>query len=270
MDARRRFISRENVGIISSAILGDLIDGRPEQAPFTESAYKNYKIGSRLWRPDGTVWHYCKAGSNGVVNPYWDRGMVSLVVPETLAVIGATPVGSTTVVINDTDVTHGADYWENGKAEFWASPAPATFQHRMIKSSTPSDGTSVTLTLYEPLTNALADGDGLEICRSPYAEVDQATAVANSTSMSIVGVPLMLVTAEYYFWVQTWGPCTLAATVGTMGNTASSRQVYFNHNDGTVLTEEEAGFVAGAQPAGYLLPSSAGGAQTIVFLQLDA
>jgi len=263
------FYSRAELESIATQILGERLDGRPKQAPFVESAVQNYKIGSRLQLPDGTHWHYCKCGSNGLAASMWDRGMASVVVPETLAVVGATAVGSYTVVINDTNTAHGKDYWANGKVEIWASPAPATFQHRMIKSSTASNGTSVTLTLYYPLTNALADGDGLEICRSVYAEVDQTNLVASPARKSIACVPLMLVTAEHYFWGQTWGPCTVAATVGTMGNTDHSRQVYFNHNDGTIRTEEEAGFVAGNQPAGYLLPDSAGGAQTIIMLQLD-
>ena len=261
--------SRAEWAQIAEQILGERLPGRPRQNPFVESQYQNYKIGSRLRLPDGTVWHYCRAGANGVVNPYWDRGMPSLVVPETLAVIGATPAGSYTVVINDTNAAHGKDYWANAKAEIWASPGVATFQHRTIKSSTASNGTSVTLTLYYPLTNALADGDGLEICRCVYAAVDQATAIASPGTKSIACVPLMLVTAEYYFWGQTWGPCTLAATVGTMGNTNNSRQVYFNHVDGSIRTAEEAGWVQGNQHAGYLLPDSAGGAQTIIFLQLD-
>jgi hypothetical protein len=254
---------------IAEQILGERLPGRPAQRPFAESAIQNYKVGARLQLPDGIHWHYCQCGDGGVAIPMWDRGMASLVVPQALAVVGATPAGSLTVIINDANVAHGRDYWANGKVEIWATPGDGVFQHRTIKSSTPSNGVSVTLTLYERLTNALANGDGLEICRCVYAEVDQTNAVADPTQKSIACVPLMPVTPGYWFWGQTWGPCTLAATIGTMGNLAGSRQVYFNHHDGTVLTEEEAGFVAGAQPAGYLLPDSAAGAQTIIFLQLD-
>ena len=260
--------SRAEWARVAEQILGERLPGRPRQDPFVESAVQNYKIGARLRLESGWVMHYCRAGSVGVASPYWDRGCHSQVGPQTLAVIGATAVGSKTVVINDTNTAHGVDYWANGKAEIWASPAPAVFQHRRIKSSTASNGTSVTLTLYYPLTNALADGDGLEICRSQYAEVDQAPGDANATSKSIACVPQMLVTAEYYFWGLTWGICTIAAYGGAMGSAANSRQCYF-HQDGTIQTEEEAGWVAGKQPAGYLLPDSSGGAQTIIMLQLD-
>jgi len=265
-----RHITRTEEEQIVNSILGERLPGALPQTPFQEYANPRFKIGSRLWLPDGTVWHYCKCGSNGVVAAMRDRGMCSLVTPETLAVIGATPVGATQVVINDANAAHGADYWANGKVELWASVAPADHQHRMIKSSSASNGTSVTLTLYYPITNALANGDGLEICRSVYAEVDQTNAIANPERKSIACMPLKAVTAEYYFWGQTWGMCTIAGTLGTMGNTNNSRQVYFNHADGTVRVAEEAGWVQGNQHAGYLLPNSAGGAQTIIFLQLDS
>lgn len=243
--------------------VGDRYRGMLRQEPYTESLYANYKIGSRLQGPGGLVWHYSRAGANGVVSPMWDRGMASVVVPETRAVIGATPAGSLQVVIDDANVAHLADYWANGKAEFWASVAPATFQHRMIKSSTASNGTSVTLTLYQPLTNALANGDGLEICQSVYAEVDQTSLVVAPTMASIACVPHMLITANYHFWGLTWGMCTVAVTA-PLGLVASQRQICFNHNDGTIQV-----YADGQQHAGYLLPSTAGGAQSIIMLQLD-
>jgi hypothetical protein len=262
------FYSRSELDNVATQVLGERLDGRPRQGPFVESVTQNYKIGSRLRTPDGITWHYSKCGSNGLAAAMWDRGMASVVVPETLAVIGATPVGSYQVVVNDANVAHGVDYWANGKGEIWASVAPATFQHRTVKSSTASNGTSVILTLYQPLTNALADGDGLEICRSVYAEVDQTNLVVTPEKKSIACVPLKLVTAEYYFWGQTWGACTIAVT-GACGTTNNLRQVYFNHADGTIRTADVAGYADGNQPAGYMLPDTAGGAQSIVMLQLD-
>lgn len=267
-----RHITRTEEEQIVNSILGERLPGANPQTPFQEFANPRFKIGSRLRLLDGTVWHYAKCGSNGVVAAMRDRGMCSLVTPETLAVIGATPVGATQVVINDTAAVgvHPADYWANGKVELWASVAPGDHQHRMIKSSTASNGVSVTLTLYYPITNALADGDGLEICRSVYAEIDQTNAIANPEKKSIAGVPLKAVTAEYYLWIQTWGMCTIAATVfGEPGIVNNLRQVYWNHADGTIRTQNTAGWAVGNQHAGYLLPNSAGGAQSIVFLQLD-
>lgn len=255
--------SREDWDALGINVVGDRYRGMPRQEPYTQSQYANYKVGSRLQGPGGLVWHYSRAGAVGVVSPFWDRGCCSSVDPETLAVVGAVAVGSTQVVVNDGNAAHLADYWANGKVELWATVAPATTQHRMIKSSTASDGTNVTLTLYQPLTNAFVNGDGLEICRSPYAVVDEAAGVAASTKMSIVCVPHMIVTANYYFWGLTWGMCTVAVTAD-LGLVASQRQISFNHNDGTIQT-----WVPGQQIAGFLIPDTTGGAETIIMLQLD-
>ncbi len=249
-----------------SEILGERIPGRPKQEPFQETVIQNYKIGSRL-RYGKATWHYCQAGPVGQTSP--ERGMGSLVVPETLATIGATPVGSRSVVINDTDLDHGIGYWANGKVEIWTA---GTSQHRIIKSSTASNGTSVTITLYHPTTVLAATGTGLEICQSLYAQVDSMTAHAHAGFLTVAGIPLMLITAEYFFWAQTWGICSPAAYVGDMGETTGSRTVYW-YVDGTIQCEEEGAWVAGRQKAGVLIPDTApGGAgtgQTVVMLQMD-
>jgi len=247
-------------------VLGQRLPGRPKQDPFVQSAVKNYKIGSRLRTPDGLTWHYCQNGPNNIVAPYWDRGMCSLVDKQTFdtptGLVSAAPAGSYQVIIPDTDTDHGVDYWANGKAEFWGT-YPACAQHRVIKSSTPSDGVSVTLTLYYPLTVTLAADTGVEIVRSVYAAVDQPTLAADPTMKSIVCVPHMLLTAEYYFWGLTWGLCTIAVT-GDLGLVGGQRQIMFNPADGTIMV-----YADGAQPAGYLALDTAGGAETVIMLQLD-
>lgn len=260
------FYSRAELEQIGNEILGQRLPGRPKQDPFVQSVTQNYKIGSRLRTPGGLTWHYCQNGPNNIVAPYWDRGMCSLVDKETFdtptGLVSTAPAGSYTVVIPDTNTDHGADYWANGKAEFWGT-YPACAQHRKIKSSTPSDGSSVTLTLYHPLTVTLAADTGVEICRSVYASVDQPTLAASPLFKSIACVPHMLLTANYYFWGLTWGECTIAVT-SDLGLVGGQRLITFNPADGTIRP-----YVAGEQIAGYLVPDTAGGAETIIMLQLD-
>lgn len=286
-----RHYSRAELGQVFDGILGELLPGVGPQAPHTESITQRYKIGSRLRGLDGVVWHYCQCGANGVAAAYRDRGMASLVTPFVIVstldvstpplggVIGAVSAGATRVVIRDIDPTHGVDYWANGKVEFWNNMPGSTSQHRTIKSSTASTGVggTVTLTLYRPLSYAIADNEGLEICRSIYAEVDQTDAVAAPARKSTACVPVFSpITALHYFWGQTWGMCTLAVGVpgGVMGAVDQDRDIYFQANEGTVSTTlNYPGIAAGAtdspQRAGFLLPNSAGGAQTIIMLQLD-
>lgn len=269
------FYSRAELEQIANQVLGERLPGRPKQAPYVQDVVQNYKIGSRLRTPDGLVWHYCRCGTHGIALGYETRGACSLVIPQTRDVVadnflveGLTPAGSYQVVINDENEAHGVDYWANGKVEFWEEQA-ATLgtQHRMIKSSTASDGAHVTLTLYYPLTYALGDNEAMEICRSIYADVEQTDLSADPTFESIACVPMMSpVTAGRYFWGLTWGMCTIAATnENEIGFVGGHRQVTFNPSDGSIRD-----FVAGEQIAGYVIPSTTGPkAQTIIMLQLD-
>lgn len=264
------FYSRAELEQIATQILGERLDGRPKQDPYVQSEIQNYKIGSRLRTPDGITRHYCKAGAVGVPSSL-ERGAVSNVVPQTcgpgetyVGVIGAHLAGAYQVVIGDTVEAHGVDYWANGKVEIWTTIP----QHRTIKSSTASNGTSVTLTLYYPLAYGITALTGLEICRSIYADVDGIGA-ADAQRKSCACIPMMIVSANYYFWGQTWGICTVGARHEGMGLAADSRQVYFNGINHAFQTEEEAGYVAGMQCVGYLLPDSSGGWQTAIMLQLD-
>lgn len=259
-------------------MLGQRLPGRPAQEPYTESAIQNYQLGSRLQGLDSLIWHYCQCGAVGVAAAYRDRGMASLVVPSgAFTSIGAQVAGSRTLVINDTGLaaTRPQGYYANGKIEIW-NAIVAEHMHRIIRDSSVGNGVSITLTLYYPLTYAVPALTGGEICRSIYAEVDQTDAVAAPARKSIAGVPVMgPITALYFFWAQTWGMCTLAvgAPGGVMGAVDQDRDVYFQANEGTVSTTlnypDLGGSTGSPQRAGFLLPDSAGGAQTIIMLQLD-
>ena len=257
--------------------LGTRLAGRPKQEPYTLSVTQNYKLGSRLQGEDGLVWHYCRCGANGIAAAYRDRGAASLVVPSgAFTTIGAQVAGSRTLVINDTGAAadRPAGYYANGKIEIWNAVA-AEHMHRIIKDSSVGNGVSITLTLYYPLTYAVPALTGGEICRSIYAEVDQKDAVAAALRTSVACVPAMgPVTALYYFWGLTWGMMTLAAGAhGSLGEVDDDRDVYFQTSDGTIQTTRRFAGIGGStsseQRAGFLLPNSLGGSQTIMMLQLD-
>lgn len=264
--------TREEFDTILERFLGQRLVGRPKQAPFFQTEVQNYKLGSRLQGLDGLVWHYCRNGPNALdADSVPERGMVSLIDKELYSPGDGASVGnglevqavagSYQVTILDANPLHIADYWANGKAEFWGT-YPALAQHRVIKSSTPSDGTRVVLTLYYPLTVTLAAASGLEITRSQYALVESSTTATTPTLKSVVCVPLQLIPANYYFWGQTWGLCSIART-GDIGLVASQRMVSF-HSNGTIHD-----YVDGEQPAGYIALDTVGGQETVIMLQLD-
>lgn len=68
------------------------------------------------------------------------------------------------------------------------------------------------LTLYDPIVVALAADAVISLTKNRYQDVVVAPVDEKST---LVGVPLIAITAEYYFWAQTKG---LAAVMGDTAN----------------------------------------------------
>ena len=69
--------------------------------------------------------------------------------------------------------------------------------------------------------------------------------------VSVVCVPLIDVTANYYFWGQTWGPAMFVAGGTAPGRTSSYRDVVFA-TDGSVLDASDVATGLN-QRAGYIL-----------------
>lgn len=242
--------------------IGQRLPGRPRQYPYTESSAQNYKVGSRMQLPDGTVWHYSQVTiEHGEEHKH--RGLVSDVTSETLAVSGTHAIGVSVITITDTNEDHGANYWRGGKVELWS----AISQHRIIVGSTASNGTTCTITLNRPLTSAAADAIGLEICRSPYASIIPSFP---NHHMSCYGIPMMGVTVDHFIWLQTWGLCTVASAEAEhpLGAAVDSRELYFYFN-GAFLVAEANAYTAGMQCVGFVLPDTVGGEETLAFLRLD-
>ena len=77
-------------------------------------------------------------------------------------------------------------------------------------SSTDSLGSTMTITISDDdqIAAALDTGAIITLHHNPYYGVVVSAGGASGTARAIVGIPACTVTASYYFWVQTWGPCT--------------------------------------------------------------
>jgi hypothetical protein len=98
-----------------------------------------------------------------------------------------------------------------------------------IKSSkaNATTATSTDLVLYDPIVTALTTSSEVELYGSPYYDLDLSAAVTDHIS----GIPPIPVTEDYYFWLQTWGPCGCLT-----GATTAAGDVLVPHTtDGSVM-----------------------------------
>jgi hypothetical protein len=145
-------------------------------------------------------------------------------------VVGAvSAIGATTVTLTSTANLAAAPLsTADGIAEgyLYANDEAGEGQCYKIKSHAALSGTANSVfTLYDPLTVAFTTSTQVGLAQNPYANVIATAAVL--TGMC-VGVAPIAVTASYYFWAQTGGPCAVipqaAIALGTwvvVGTTAA-------------------------------------------------
>jgi len=256
----------EKDGIIVDQILtgGHMLNGGKQQQIQEESETQNYDIGTRLVSGD-RVFRYCKAGSALIAMKASHCGNLPTEV-NTHAVISA--AGTYDVTILDTTV-RVANYYAGGY--LWVmNLVSGVYEMLHIKSSGVGAGTSVLLTLWEPLIVAIPATTWCTAWPNVYSNILGTT----SGFMAMVVVALRPVQSDYYFWGQTWGPCfgTVVSTVP--GRDSGNREIYYNV-DGGLITGADAGVKTNGlgQRAGFLItnttPGGAGYGDQLYMLQLS-
>jgi hypothetical protein len=143
----------------------------------------------------------------------------------------AASIGDTYIDIADT-VARAKDYYQGGMVIVYGTTI--FHQHYIVRSDL-GDGSKVRLYLDRPLA-----GEDITIamgCTAYLSQYSNARPAANKQVgfEKFVGLPLIPVTLNYYFWMQTKGPCIVTPTGGTWpGSAANLRDVYANPADGTI------------------------------------
>jgi len=219
----------------------------------------------------GGRWRYCKAGAD-LCSSNTLNGAGCYAQPDDCTA-GATAVGSYTLAVSgitpNTSVTK--NQYQNGTIVIGGSSAGyRRFYH--IKSNTASTTTTTTLTLWHPITYAIAGTEWATIVPSPWSDVRDMSAAAGY--MSVVCFPMRAVSSGYYFWAKTRGPVFGIVYSTVPGAAANDRIITTAPADGSIRMGDEAWDDAGesTQHLGWLIPRTGGtyaaGDQTF-FLQLE-
>lgn len=232
-----------------------------------------FEVGRRIVLPDDRAFRYCKAGGTSLAH----RGAINAnIIPGDSgdgyegAAGYATAIGLNILEISDTDTGHTLDHYRGGWIVIFNGSGE--FQTSRILKSTASDGTSLKITIGDPLKVALtATGVGVTLYRNPYVNVKAGMSQLQDFESFIV-VPMANIASGEYFWGQVSGPTWVTPHGGTWpGSSAALRDVYF-HIDGTIdpATIRVVGTLS-PQRAGYLLSAGSSGSygDALIQLQLD-
>ena len=183
--------------------------------PLTQSATQEFPLGSKLIQGE-RVWRYCKNSSSAVTvvgNVMQGPAGVHASIEDDLVVATsegeAYAIGSYDITVTSTaDIATAPWSTENGGKEgyIYVNGGTGIGQCRKIKAHAAFVSTNTALvTVYEPWKVAPAAGNTeCGMCENPYSN----TVITSATwTAPPVGVATIALTASYYYWAQSGGPC---------------------------------------------------------------
>ena len=200
-------------------------DVPPDQGIFEESSVQHANLGTRIAFEDGRVYRYAKNGATALAAGKFVKAG-ALVAQINKAVTTAVSVGNNDITLTTTSAITTAN---DGYLQI-NTGSGMTGQQYKIKTcaAKATTATSTDFVLYDPIAVALTTSAYGSVLYNPY---EQCQVVAAQTDL-VLGVPVIPVTAEYYFWLQTWGP----ACVLSEGTPAAGYSVTVGGNSGVAGT----------------------------------
>jgi len=170
----------------------------PSQGIYEMSSAQVCTLGHRIAFADGRVFRYAKAGAVALApGKFVKAGHTNHSI--NTVVNAAVAVGNNNVVVRT-----GAACTTGAEGYLQTNDAAGEGHLYKIKT-TAANSTTVAytdVTLYDPIATALvAATSEVSILSNPYEQCE----IVSAAGELVVGVPPITVTAEYYFWLQTWG-----------------------------------------------------------------
>lgn len=239
-------------------------------AEYATGTTKLHRLGQRGYTEDGRVFRYCKASANGCAQPLWgaqdshkyDTAEAYDCLEATTA--AAAEDGDFTLTAVDTNTAHVADWFAEGYA---ALTVGSTAWLQRIKANTVGHATTaVIFTFYNPLPQDVASGSQIQVFPSIYSAVERVLGGGDGAKVTVC-MPVVPVTASYYFWGQTWGPA-YGVPSATFPRGSYESRLIFSYDGSVTLMTDGANLIH--QRAGYrLFHYSEDPTGALIFFQLE-
>ena len=189
-------------------------------------------VGDKKEFEDGRVFRLCKNGSTALVAGKLVQSIVSLTSDDSIEIATSQSAGDYEVnVTGDASSIHAANTLNGGYLVMSDTTGDIGTFYKIKENVAIASGANGIITLYDPLTTAIVAGTNeCSFCVNPYSGV-----IIDANTAQLVGVPLIAVTADYYFWalVEGYGP-------GTDGGSGLSAGDYLKHTAGALDVQDGA------------------------------
>ena len=263
----KRKVINQDGRILEYPMVGDdgILDSHAVLDPYAESAVQLYPLGTKLLEGE-RVWRYTKNGTGtpAAGAPLQQAAVINQAASLDVVVDAASAAGAYTVSLtSQAAIAVAKDYYKEGY--LFVNVGTGIGHSYKIKGNDAmvSTNTGETFTLYDSLIVGVATSSSkVGLRKNPY----DAVIIAGGPLTGIpVGVAPLVLTASYYFWAQTGGPCAVLTnaailigqrvTVGTTSTKVDPAYVTY------LITEQTIGFC-------MAVPDTAAEAM-LVFLTLD-
>ncbi|KKM25446.1 hypothetical protein LCGC14_1594890 [marine sediment metagenome] len=169
---------------------------------FDTSNVSAWPLSTRMHVPDGRVFRYAKAGSVALSIGKLVSSPAREPQHANLAVAAGQVAGERSFTATLTDVAVANEEYKDGLAYFNDGTAQGQV-YRIGSALVAAAGATVTVELYTALRGALGTTDQVTLIKNVYNGVAVSQALRTERA---VGVPPQAITANYFFWAQTFGP----------------------------------------------------------------
>ena len=180
----------------------------PNQSIYEESSTAKHSLGDCCALPGGRIFTYCKNGAVALTDGLVVQGAVPLPNHLNQTVAATAAAGATRISLTPGATGAAVNYYSEGYLHFNEAAPEGTYykvkSHLAITASV-----AFWVNLYDPLVKAATITTSYwTLTKETHDSVVVLPSTGTPTS-KIVGVPIIDVTASYYFWAQVAGPCAV-------------------------------------------------------------
>ena len=234
------------------------------QGIYETSSTKLARLGERLQLGD-RVFRYAKSGAailGGMLVQGPIKGGSDTTLQTTLPVTVAAAAGDSRIYVNALTTAQAADLYADGWASiFDATLAGPTLFRVKGNSALAVSGVTSYIDLYDATPVALTTSSQIELITNPY---NGCITLASATAITgmLLGVAPVYVASGYYFWLQTFGPCSVIPYA------ALDLDEYCMPSKDTAGQTQKESVGTNTMPVGLTMAIGTAGESAIIYLQI--
>lgn len=247
-------------GAIPQDVTGNVADV-PYMGIYATETTQRYIYGTRYLTWDGKVYKYSLAGAACYtlrLNYFWNSISSDVAGIDYSLLTNAQVAGDTEITLTNGTTAVAEDYLAGGLAVIVPTEATTdayVMRRGIVGNEVAAASAECRIFLDAPLSSAVAATNYAYVMPSHYNNI-RFNGDIPAIQKSFAGLAAVYAASSYKFWLQTYGPCQIAAQ-NSVGKTEYYREVWARY-DGTVNISSGLGTNVSDQCVGFIMDNNVG------------